>query len=63
MKTIDLKGYHFKVLKEVEKSRVPELAPIKKKLGADLVVQDKQQVIYLFLEYIPEAEIIEEINV
>jgi hypothetical protein len=60
MKTIDLKGYHFRVLLETPKSRVPELTPIKRKLGADLVVQDKTQTNYLFLEYIPDAIIIEE---
>lgn len=62
MRTLDFRGYHFKILLEIEKSRVIDWKSIKRKLRADVVIQDTSQTRYLFLEYIPDIEPIEETN-
>jgi hypothetical protein len=60
MKTIIFKGYFFRIIKELPKSRVPDYKKIQEKLRADLVIQDKTQTNFLFVEYIPDVEPIED---
>lgn len=60
MRTIEQKGYLFQVLGEINKELVKDYEQIKNKLNADMVLWDKTKTKYIFIRYIPDAEIIEE---
>ena len=62
MKTIEQKGYLFQVLSEINKELVKDYDVIKNKLNADMVLWNKDKTKYIFVRYIPDANIIEEIN-
>jgi uncharacterized protein (DUF2344 family) len=62
MKTIEQKGYLFQVLSEIDKTLVKDYEQIKNKLRADMVLWNKDKTKYIFIRYIPDAEIIEETN-
>ena len=62
MRTIEQKGYLFQVLSEINKELVKDYEVIKNKLNADMVLWSKDKTKYIFVRYIPDANIIEEIN-
>jgi len=62
MRTIEQKGYLFQVLGEINKELVKDYEVIKNKLNADMVLWSKDKTKYIFVRYIPDANIIEEIN-
>jgi len=62
MRTIEQKGYLFQVLGEINKELVKDYEVIKNKLNADMVLWNKDKTKYIFVRYIPDANIIEEIN-
>jgi len=62
MRTIEQKGYLFQVLSEINKELVKDYEVIKNKLKADMVLWNKDKTKYIFVRYIPDANIIEEIN-